>query len=88
LAGDTLAVGIEVIGLKQNFQRKNRRRLRTHHRLVNQNDTKVLEYVRWVMQLRKRDVDAPPPKRSCPTCPTRWARCRSVDPRTLGFQQL
>ena len=65
--GDTLRSESEVIGLKQNSNGKTGVvYVRTTG--FNQNDTKVLEYVRWVM-VRKRDV--PPPKRSCPIFPRR-----------------
>ena len=55
--GDTLRSESEVIGLKQNSNGKTGVvYVRTTG--FNQNDTKVLEYVRWVM-VRKRDADAP-----------------------------
>ncbi|HCT34183.1 MAG TPA: hypothetical protein DF966_13575, partial [Sulfitobacter sp.] len=81
--GDTLRSESEVIGLKQNSNGKTGVvYVRTTG--FNQNDTKVLEYVRWVM-VRKRDVDAPAPETIVPDLP----RALTVDdlsiPETLDF---
>ena len=65
--GDTLRSVSEVIGLKQNSNGKTGVvYVRTAG--FNQDDTKVLEYVRWVM-VRKRDVDAPAPAEVVPNLP-------------------
>ena len=81
--GDTLRSESEVIGLKQNSNGKTGVvYVRTTG--FNQNDTKVLEYVRWVM-VRKRDVDAPAPETVVPDLP----KALTVDdlsiPETLDF---
>ena len=81
--GDTLRAESEVIGLKQNSNGKTGVvYVRTTG--FNQNDTKVLEYVRWVM-VRKRDVDAPAPETIVPDLP----KALTVDdlsiPETLDF---
>ncbi len=81
--GDTLRSESEVIGLKQNSNGKTGVvYVRTTG--YNQNDTKVLEYVRWVM-VRKRDVDAPAPETIVPDLP----KALTVDdlsiPETLDF---
>jgi len=57
--GDTLSATSEVIGLKEN---SNRRTGVVYVRSIGRNDagTPVLDYVRWVM-VRKRDETAPPP---------------------------
>jgi 2-methylfumaryl-CoA hydratase len=65
--GDTLRSVSEVIGLKQNSSGKTGVvYVRTSG--YNQDDTKVLEYVRWVM-VRKRDVNAPAPAEVVPNLP-------------------
>ena len=81
--GDTLRSESEVIGLKQNSNGKTGVvYVRTTG--FNQNDTKVLEYVRWVM-VRKRDADAPAPEMVVPDLP----KALTVDdlsiPETLDF---
>ena len=61
-AGDTLSATSEVIGLKENSNRKTGI-VYVRTRGVKQDGTAVLEYVRWVM-VRKRDEAAPAPGRS------------------------
>jgi len=74
--GDTLASVSEVIGVKENSNKKNGTvYVRSTGR--NQRGQKVLSYARWVM-VNKRDVDAPAPS---PVVPELAA---SVDPSTLG----
>jgi 2-methylfumaryl-CoA hydratase len=65
--GDTLSATSEVIGLKEN---SNRRTGVVYVRSIGRNDagTPVLDYVRWVM-VRKRDESALPPPESVPTLP-------------------
>jgi 2-methylfumaryl-CoA hydratase len=65
--GDTLSATSEVIGLKEN---SNRRTGIVYVRSIGRNDagTPVLDYVRWVM-VRKRDESAPPPPERVPTLP-------------------
>jgi 2-methylfumaryl-CoA hydratase len=65
--GDTLRSVSEVIGLKQNSSGKTGVvYVRTSG--YNQDETKVLEYVRWVM-VRKRDINAPAPAEVVPNLP-------------------
>ncbi|MEH6674367.1 MAG: MaoC family dehydratase [Sulfitobacter sp.] len=81
--GDTLRSESEVIGLKQNSNGKTGVvYVRTTG--FNQNDTKVLEYVRWVM-VRKRDVDAPAPETVVPDLPDALAVADLSIPETLDF---
>jgi len=75
-AGDTLSATSEVIGLKENSNRK-AGIVYVRTRGVKQDGTAVLEYVRWVM-VRKRDETAPPPADHVPRLPT------AVEPRLLG----
>jgi 2-methylfumaryl-CoA hydratase len=79
-AGDTLSATSEVIGLKENSNRKTGI-VYVRTRGVKQGGTQktvpVLEYVRWVM-VRKRDERAPPPGDHVPRLPT------AVEPRLLG----
>jgi 2-methylfumaryl-CoA hydratase len=74
--GDTLSATSEIIGLKENSSRKTGI---VYLRSVgfNQDGTRVLEYVRWVM-VRKRDPDAPAPGDHVPRLPV------TVEPATLG----
>src|SRR5262249_2344341 len=74
--GDTIIAESEVIGVRENSSRK------TGIVFVRsigrrEDDSKVLEYVRWVM-LRKRDEAAPPPGDHIPRLP------EAVLPRLLG----
>lgn len=65
--GDTLRAVSEVIGLKQNSNGKTGVvYVRTAG--FNQDDTKVIEFARWVM-VRKRDLDAPAPPEVVPNLP-------------------
>ena len=81
--GDTLRSESEVIGLKQNSNGKTGVvYVRTTG--FNQNDTKVLEYVRWVMA-RKRDVDAPAPETVVPDLPKALTVDDLTIPETLDF---
>ena len=74
--GDTLTALSEVIGLKENSSRKTGIvYVRTTG--YKQDDTPVLEYVRWVM-VRKRDEAAPAPGDHVPRLPT------VLDPKVLG----
>jgi 2-methylfumaryl-CoA hydratase len=74
--GDTLSALSEVIGLKENSSRKTGIvYVRTTG--YKQNDTPVLEYVRWVM-VRKRDEAAPSPGDHVPRLPT------VLEPKVLG----
>jgi 2-methylfumaryl-CoA hydratase len=74
--GDTLTARSEVIGLKENSSRKTGIvYVRTTG--YKQDDTPVLEYVRWVM-VRKRDEAAPAPGDHVPRLPT------AVEPKVLG----
>src|ERR1700730_15803873 len=74
--GDTLSALSGVIGLKENSSRKTGIvYVRTTG--YKQDDTPVLEYVRWVM-VRKRDEAAPAPGDHVPRLPT------ELDPKVLG----
>jgi 2-methylfumaryl-CoA hydratase len=74
--GDTLTALSEVIGLKENSNRKTGIvYVRTTG--TNQDGAAVLEYVRWVM-VRKGNEAAPPPGDHVPRLPT------VLDPKVLG----
>jgi len=78
--GDTLSATSEVIGLKENSNRKTGIvyvRTRGVKQGGTQNPVPVLEYVRWVM-VRKRDEGAPAPGDHVPRLPT------VVEPKLLG----
>ena len=75
-AGDTLSASSEVIGLKENSNRKTGI-VYVRTRGVKQDGIAVLEYVRWVM-VRKRDEAAPAPGDHVPRLPT------AVEPKLLG----
>ena len=75
-AGDTLSATSEVIGLKENSNRKTGI-VYVRTRGVKQDGAAVLEYVRWVM-VRKRDESASAPADHLPRLPT------FVEPRLLG----
>jgi 2-methylfumaryl-CoA hydratase len=75
-AGDTLSATSEVIGLKENSNRKTGI-VYVRTRGVKQDGTAVLEYVRWVM-VRKRDEAAPAPGDHVPRL------LEAVLPSTLG----
>lgn len=74
--GDTLNAVSEVIGLKENSSRKTGI-VSVRSSGFNQDGTRVLEYVRWVM-VHKRDEAAPAPADHVPRLPT------EVEPRMLG----
>jgi 2-methylfumaryl-CoA hydratase len=74
--GDTLTATSEVIGLKENSNRKTGI-VYVRTRGVRSDGAAVLEYVRWVM-VRKRDEAAPAPGDHVPRLPT------AVEPRLLG----
>jgi 2-methylfumaryl-CoA hydratase len=75
-AGDTLTSTSEVIGLKENSNRKTGI-VYVRTRGFKQDGTAVLEYARWVM-VRKRDESAPAPGDHVPRLPT------FVEARLLG----
>ena len=75
-AGDTLTATSEVIGLKENSNRKTGI-VYVRTRGFKQGGTAVLEYARWVM-VRKRDENAPAPGDHVPRLPT------VVEPKLLG----
>ncbi len=81
--GDTLRSESEVIGLKQNSNGKTGVvYVRTTG--FNQDDAKVLEYVRWVM-VRKRDADAPAPAEVVPNLPKALSVGKLHIPDDLDF---
>ena len=75
-AGDTLSATSEVIGLKENSNKKTGI-VYVRTRGVKQDGSAVLEYVRWVM-VRKCDEAAAAPADHVPRLPT------AVEPRLLG----
>jgi 2-methylfumaryl-CoA hydratase len=74
--GDTLSAASEVIGLKENSNRKTGI-IYVRTRGMKQDGTLVLEYVRWVM-VRKRDENAPVPADHVPPLPA------AVDAKLIG----
>jgi 2-methylfumaryl-CoA hydratase len=74
--GDTLHAVSEVIGLKENSNKKTGI-VYVRSRGFNQGNEVVLDYARWVM-VRKRDDGAPAPGDQVPTLP------KSVEPAQLG----
>jgi len=81
--GDTLRSVSEVIGLKQNSSGKTGVvYVRTTG--FNQDNTPVLEYVRWVM-VRKRDLDAPAPAEVIPNLPRALSVGQLRIPEDLDF---
>ena len=75
-AGDTITATSEVIGLKENSNRKTGI-VYVRTRGFKQDGTPVLEYARWVM-VRKRDEKAPAPGDHVPRLPS------AVEPKLLG----
>jgi len=74
--GDTLHAVSEVIGLKENSNKKTGI-VYVRSRGFNQNGDAVLDYARWVM-VRKRNEAAPAPEEKVPDLP------KSVDATSLG----
>lgn len=74
--GDTLSTVSEVIGLKENSNRKTGV-VYVRSIGVNQHGVEVLDYVRWVM-VRKRAEDAPSPPELIPVLP------KALDPDAIG----
>jgi 2-methylfumaryl-CoA hydratase len=74
--GDTLTAVSEVIGLRENSNRKTGV-VYVRSKGFRQDGRQVLDYVRWVM-VRKRDEAAPAPGNEVPTLP------KTVDPATIG----
>ena len=74
--GDTLRAESEVIGLRENSNRKTGI-VYVRSRGFNQDGAEVLDYARWVM-VRKRDESAPPPGDKVPELP------KQVEPAQLG----
>jgi 2-methylfumaryl-CoA hydratase len=76
--GDTLSSVSEVIGVKENSNKKSGTvYVRSTGR--NQRGEKVLSYARWVM-INKRNLDAPAPETAVPEL------AKSVDPDSLGAE--
>jgi len=74
--GDTLSARSEVIGLKENSNRKTGI-VYVHSTGLRQDGTPVLEFIRWVM-VRKRDEAAPAPGDAVPPLPA------ALEPAALG----
>jgi len=84
-AGDTVSSSSEVLGQKENSNRKTGVvYVRTTG--VNQHGTAVLTYVRWVM-VRKRDEAAPIAQEAVPALPASVAAADLVIPAGLSFAQ-
>jgi 2-methylfumaryl-CoA hydratase len=83
--GDTLTSSSEVIGLKENSNRKSGV-VHVRTRGVNQHGGLVLDYVRWVM-VRKRDEAAPAPKTVVPELAKAVAAQDLVVPDGLDFSR-
>ena len=81
--GDTLRAISEVVGLKENSNRKTGV-VYVRTRGVNQLDEAVLDYVRWVM-VRKRDESAPAPEAMLPALLERVPPDQLVVPAGLEF---
>ncbi len=82
-AGDTVSSSSEVIGLKENSNRKTGVvYVRTTG--INQHGTAVLTYVRWVM-VRKREEAAPIAQEAVPALPASVAASDLVIPAGLSF---
>ncbi len=75
--GDTLNAASEVIGLKENSNKKTGI-VYVRSRGFDQDGVAVLDYARWVM-VRKRDEKAPAPEEKVPDLP------KSVEPADLGL---
>jgi 2-methylfumaryl-CoA hydratase len=74
--GDTLTATSEVIGLRENSNRKTGV-VTVRSKGFRQDGAQVLEYVRWVM-VRKRDEAAPAPGNQVPSLP------KAVEPGAIG----
>lgn len=74
--GDTLRASSQVIGLKENSNRKTGV-VYVRSRGLNQDGAPVLDYIRWVM-VRKRDESAPVAAEEVPVLPT------EIDAQELG----
>jgi len=74
--GDTLSAASEVIGLKENSNKKTGI-VYVRSRGTNQRGETILDYARWVM-VRKRDESAPAPPEKVPDLP------KQVEPAALG----
>jgi 2-methylfumaryl-CoA hydratase len=74
--GDTLSARSEVIGLKENSNRKTGI-VYVHSTGLRQDGTAVLEFIRWVM-VRKRDEAAPAPGEAVPKLPA------ALEPAAIG----
>src|SRR4029078_6987000 len=74
--GDTLRAESEVIGLRENSNKKTGI-VYVRSRGSNQDGAEVLDYMRWVM-VRKRDESAPAPGDKVPDLP------KQVEPKDLG----
>ncbi len=81
--GDTLATTSEVIGLKENSNRKTGV-VWVRSTGTNQRSEAVLEYCRWVM-VRKRDPEAPSPDPELPVLAPAVAATDLVVPAALDF---
>ena len=84
--GDTLKSTSEVIGLKQNSSGKTGI-VWVRTRGENQHEETVVEFVRWVMVL-KRDLGAPPPGPINARAGGLRQSVRTASPRWAGFPEL
>jgi len=84
--GDTLTSESEVVGLKENSNRKTGV-VYVRSRGVNQNGETVMEYTRWVM-VRKRDEHAAAPEAVLPDLPEAVTADRLAVPPGLDFSNF
>lgn len=82
-AGDTLSTSSQVIGLKQNSSGKNGV-VWVRSTTINQHQTPVLSWVRWVMVL-KGDLNAPAPETVVPELPVSVSEAHLQAPDALSF---
>lgn len=82
-AGDTLSTASQVIGLKQNSSGKNGV-VWVRSTAINQHQTPVLSWVRWVM-VHKRNASAPAPETVVPELPAFVAADQLHVPEGLTF---
>ncbi len=82
-AGDTLSTSSQVIGLKQNSSGKNGV-VWVRSTAINQHQTPVLSWVRWVM-VHKRNLEAPAPETVVPELPASVTESHLQVPDALSF---
>lgn len=84
--GDTLSASSQVIGVKENSNRKSGV-VYVRTSATNQRGELVLDYIRWVM-VHKRDPDSPAPEAQVPGLPEAVAAADLIVPGGLGFKDF